>query len=1301
MVRISLRGQSGNTKTHEHVKETRMAKMPLFPTQEKALKRILQERERGDLARARKVAIESLEKWPGDYDLAVEAIQCCLDLSDYPQAANLLKNASKRHGGRRAEILELAQAAFHNSGSTLLGSFIIETLLKSRDLEGITRLLETSPESFVTDLTKRCETRSRNLVSEGQEGTPLFAENELLLGILYREAKAFGQAAESLSRAVELIPESAQAIGELIVNIGQELPANSIVEFSLGLASLLIGHPEKAEARFFRSLELERPPYEKILSALESADKPCHNGEILRGEILIRSGKIEEGSAALRAHLWREETGDATPKTEPMELAEKRLAALPPEILCRPQVAFLYCDIASAIGLAGNAVKVLERIADADPDSVPTIIEWLETNEAASRAAPAQALCARLHLEHGDIPSGVRAARRAAEIASSIIPGIVAVVRKRFEHPAEVDPALGVLLAELCARMQDRESAEDAFGALKRSRSVPDGELVKLAGEIMRHCGVFSAGVISVLDLSLADKKIDEALPYVLALYREKPDEHESFAASLRELAEKREEYWADVAGLVDFLAKEEQLSAPFRFLQAEAHLLSGEVERAVFELDQILMANPGLRLDVIDMYGKASVRFGNNATLHLALYHLYLEEEMLSDAARHLCRTLELDPNQIRDVVDRFNTLVEKEPENPGIWEQMLKTSLALNRTSFAKDILKRAIAALGSEKAAALHLYGARLSAAEGRWEDALRCIAVTLTSPHADVRAVEEEIRAIVARDPANPQAYFLLGDALVKIGKEADAVSAFGRCIELSPNFRRMVRDKLEKLLPLSVEPWLISGLLGEISWIEGSRDEAFRYFASAQTGPREALASLTESIERIRVDSPTDARLALLHSRNLSLEERFCEAVSILEHLIGEDARLTREATDVLVSITGRRPGQLEANRLLARIFSRAGDAEQLRQAVVRILSDETNDPSAVDSAVSEFIPLFETNVELLAGYAALKARRGEMEEALARWREAFRLDPERSKEILERIMSHAWPEELADTERMLAADCLIAGHRSDDAFALLSRCATTDRATIGEIVSRLSLLIESSPRRDYFSLGASLLARSGQLEAAERLITEGSRILDREDALTLRIELAEILQNIGSAERASALLTEALDASESKVTTLKRIAEVSDRWADQEIARLSARLESGQAAEEEIAELILLTLDRKGAEPALAILCASAAADSSRSALLGRIYLSMDQPALACAALGAVGRHGAASDTIRPEHLYLEGIARERVGDYGRAAANFSAIAGRFGDHADSRRRALANYTKFLESLCDERPLVLDKTTVL
>ncbi len=1283
------------------MKDLLTGKVPLFLTPEKALKKVHQERSRGDLARARKTAVDALEKWPEDYDLAVEAAQACLDLSDYPQATNILKNAHKRHADRRDEILDLARGAFTQSFSTLLGSFIVETLLKARNIEGLADILRESPESFAADLTKRGETRSKNLAGEGQGKTPFFAENELLLGVLHKQCGRYAESVESLGRALEMLPADAHAIGGLLVEIEHELPANAFAKYCLGLASLLLSHPDKAEVRFFQALELESPPLDRILSAIETSKPPCPNGPILTGEILSRTGRAADGAALMRGFLFPAappggRAGDPAIE-ERMRLAERRLAALPEAAFAVSEISFLYCDVAAALGLVKEAVAVLELIA-ADPGRRDAVVAWLETNETAALTAPAQNLLARAYIAGGSAARGAHAARRAVELNATLAPGLIEFVRAAVERAPGCAPGLKALLAELYARVDDRTSAEEVFGALKRSRDLDDAALVALSAEIMKHCGLFLTGVVSALEIALDGDGADDVYPQVLALYREKPEEHGALASSIEELAGSGEARWKAIAGIVDRLAKEEHLSDPFRFLQASAHFFMGGVERSIFEFDQILMRDGGLKYRVIEIYKKGLARFDANATLHLALYHLYLEEEMFSDAARHLCRTLELDPGQIRDVVAQFGKLVERDPGNLAIWEEMLKTALAMSRTGLAAEVLGRAVAALPAEKAAALNGYGAKIAAADGKWDDALRYISLALAAAETDVRMLEADIRAIVARDPSNPQAQILLGETLLRLGRDAEAIAAMKRCIDLAPGMRVQVATILERFLPLSVEPWHLSSILGEIAWIEDLPDEAFRHFTAAQKGPRAALPTLSASIERIRERSPRNDRLETLYARNLALEGRCAEAVGILESLIAADAAHTRAATDICLAIVGEAPAQLEANTLLARVFAAAGETEESRRAIVRILADKEGDPARLDAAVSEFLPAHEGSGEFLARYAALKARRGEMIESIARYRQALAIDPSRSGEILSGLDRSEWPRDLAAAERLLRVDCLIAAGTDDEAFSLLDAFPAQEGALVDEIVARIEIIVQRGPKREHYSLGAARLAGAGRVAEAESLIARGRGALGRDDALDLAVELAEIHLGAGNEDRAERLFAEALESAPEKSGVLERIERSCARRTDREIRDLSARLESGAAAETDIARLVRLAADRSGAEDALEILSRCAVSRTLRRDLLGAVYLSMDRPALACAAFGAAGDTDFGSDQERYDHLYLAGVARERTGDHGMAASLFAAIAGERADFKDSRERALRNYARFIESSCGERALVLEKT---
>ncbi len=84
-------------------------KHAVFLTQEKALKRVVQERLRGDRKRALEKALSALEKWPNDFEIAMEAIQLCLDISDLKEAVSLMKNTIRRHPKSRQQLISIAR----------------------------------------------------------------------------------------------------------------------------------------------------------------------------------------------------------------------------------------------------------------------------------------------------------------------------------------------------------------------------------------------------------------------------------------------------------------------------------------------------------------------------------------------------------------------------------------------------------------------------------------------------------------------------------------------------------------------------------------------------------------------------------------------------------------------------------------------------------------------------------------------------------------------------------------------------------------------------------------------------------------------------------------------------------------------------------------------------------------------------------------------------------------------------------------------------------------------------------------
>ena len=792
----------------------------MFLTEEKVLKKIAQDRARNDLKRAHERALDAFERWPDNFDLAMEAIQACIDLGDNHKAVALLKKTIVRHAKKRSQIEEYALDVFRSSLNSFLGSFLVELRLKRRDIEGIRLILRQSPESFIEDLIKRSETRR-----QGETNVAGSIENDILLGLLYIENKQGEKAAGPLGRVIVADPDSAQTLGGILVELEREIPNNAELKFQLARTSILLSHPDKAEARLFQCLKLTDPPLQDIIETLDEAPDRSVNHLLLKGETLIRMGRYTEGADCVRTFLAEQggsqaDTGDVEhlfPAGEDRQaLVESRMRPLPEHCFSDPGVTFLYSDVASARGKSKDAAERLENLYRSGSKHAAGIIGWCERNDEQVLAGETKRLLAELYIESNEYEKAAAAARSAVDSDRTLLPSLLDLIRDAVEGAAETHPSLVKVLAELYARVGDGESASEVLASLTDMEKINDEDILNLSGEIMKHAGVSLDGVVHNIEAGIKSGNVVDSAPYLRSLCAERPDSIQDLARTLQRKAEGDDSCWRPLADLLDHLAKEEKPPKPLAFLQALCHLESGSIEKAIFEFDQLLMLDGDLRHDLIPVYERAAERHGTNTTLHLALYQLHLEDGQLSLAAHYLCRMIEIDPEQVKDVLQRFDKLVKMEPGNISIWEEMLKSALASKRASLARAVLKRAIQTLPEEQSAVLHIYGTKISILDGNFEDALKCIAVALTGDRADLRTIEEQLEHILIAAPNNQEARFLLADTYLHLGREEHAVASFRDCISLSDAYSNKIREHIEQVLPASIKPWLLSSLLAEIA-----------------------------------------------------------------------------------------------------------------------------------------------------------------------------------------------------------------------------------------------------------------------------------------------------------------------------------------------------------------------------------------------------------------------------------------------------------------------------------------------------
>jgi len=1154
--------------------------------------------------------------------------------------------------------------------------------------------------SYIDGMIKRSETRAKGFEESGQKKTSTSVDNEILMGLLYIESQRWSEAVEPLGRAIMSLPGDAQIIGAVLLEVERECPTNSRIQYYLGIASILLSHVDKSESRFFLALELEDPPATDILRILEAKEARSKNWLLLQGEALISTGMGPEGTARIRDYLeakdggWdrKESPGDISQlfpeEVDRRRFVFERLEKLPPDRLEEIEVTYLYSEIASSLEKVKEAVDVLKTYFAGHRDSATGLSDWMTGNEAISNSAPGQELLARLNLHLGKGEASAAAAGIAAEMDPSRLPSIIEMIQIALDAGFEDKAPLLSIQAELYARGGNEEKASELIREMESQETLEKEDLLRLSSEVLRHCGVSLDGVISAIELGIRNGRVSEALPFCIEFYRDNPDSRGLFAGKIAGIAERDPGAWPSLAELCEMFAAEEELDRSMRFLRAKSHMKTGQIERAVFEFDQLMMFDDSLRSSVTDLYEEAAGDNPDNTTLHLAIYQICFEDERYVSASRHLGRAMETDPGQIRDIVPRFEKLVGRDPANRAIWDEMLGSAMKIRHFNLARDLLKKAVQALPESESAALHIFGARISTAEGNYEEALRCIAMTLTSTGGDLGAIKAELGKIITKEPSRAEARYLLGETMLRLGSEDEAIAELERCISLSPAYLDRVGQRLEKLLPVSIKPWLISRIIGEIHWTGSRRDEAMRYLESAQKGPQESLSQLGKTLRKLAALSPDDSGLALIFARNLARTGGYDESAEILERLVSPDETISSRTTDILREIIEREPGHLGANRLLASILAANEEDGGAVDALLRIAGIENNAATLVET-IEPFLEKYGEEPRLLVPLGALRCRSGGISKGLGDLEKALALDASFARAILDETTDIEWSKKYITRGRLLEVDCRIVTGDRDAAFSTLSEIEAGTRSKRTNVIERIRSLIDAGQKKEYYEFASQLLADGGDTNGAESILREGIDSLGGEDTGDLLITMGGIFENAGMEEKAAACFREVLDSSTDRQSILVRIEKVWSSRKEREIRSGLERIAAGDADAAETEKLIRTAIETGDLDSAGKMIDAGGVEPLRRKALLSRLHMAAGRVLSALAVASSATKEDSDEESII-ELLYMEGAASDLLGDHGRAAAAFSRILGMRSEYLDACNRAQSSYSRYIASQCEE-----------
>ena len=200
-------------------------------------------------------------------------------------------------------------------------------------------------------------------------------------------------------------------------------------------------------------------------------------------------------------------------------------------------------------------------------------------------------------------------------------------------------------------------------------------------------------------------------------------------------------------------------------------------------------------------------------------------------------------------------------------------------------------------------------------------------------------------------------------------------------------------------------------------------------------------------------------------------------------------------------IVEKQPRHLAANKLLASILSAAGDDGRALDALLRIMASEHIPDGKLIETIEPFLEKYGDESRLLVPLGGLRGRSGNQKKSLDNLEKALASDNSFARAVLDEMLNIVWSKKYLSRGRLLEADCHIVSNDFDSAFSILEDVDAGTRPARARVMERLSHLIDSGPKKEYYEFASQLLAGGGDTKGAESILREGIDSLGGEAAI--------------------------------------------------------------------------------------------------------------------------------------------------------------------------------------------------------
>jgi tetratricopeptide (TPR) repeat protein len=1305
---------------------------------EKILKKVEQDRSKGNDERALTRLREALSEQPREFVLAREAAELAFQLERTVEAVGILRAAMKRSPQARHQILNLAQEEFRQHSQLEVGELLYDAYLSDPDLDKAREVVEALHDDDRERLLSKLRAKVRSLREDVPDTNPRVVAMLLAEAFTLAAMQRHAEMAEIFDRVLDLDAKQIETIGRMSRMAHEQ--ARNVVPLRLVLARCYSGVGESDMAVEHFAATASDPACRARALHLLGDDPSTPRLREVRAFLLLHEEQFEAAHDALLELV--EQSDDAAANVR------RVLESVQGAVRATPRLRQIYARVLASTGAGDRAIRELEGAVGGSEGAAANLRIVEEALSQTPNDADAHQLRARLCLELERYTDAAESLGRVLEIDPSRAPGLRQEIEAAFERaPSEV--GLGGVLVGILVEMETPLEASEVLQRIRGSRLAPATLLYELASSIASRYGLSAELLAVFLEAAIELGRDDDARAAVAHYYGSAGTRTQDFAKLMLALVEERPELGAGLARALEGM----QIPSSLRMVLIRCRLSSDDSQSALGELATLVVENSNLRepaLEVLDGYLQ---EHGDSAQALELAADLLVDGGKLDTAADYLGRALRAEPESSDRVCRRADRVFSEAGARDDVWRPVVFALVDAGRHRHARDLCYRAAQSVPFDRQGFLHVALGTIQLETGQVAAATNAFESSLLCKDVELERVVAGLREAIEIDAQHGHTRYVLARAQLQSGADVDeAVEQLSEAVRLDQMLADLVVDTLSEHASTLEHHGPALALEGDLALRKGERARGVELLEKALRVVPELGTQVLESLQ-VEWDRDSDSvDTGIVLARALvccDQHRRACRLLSDLSRRFGDQhTRLAIELERLIES----RPLP-EAHRALWEILITQGEQDaalaQMQLAVETSASDPDLQRELLESAhhkVSE-------SSWVTCRLARLEMRSGNDVRAELLLRDLVEKDMSTQADVLDALHSEDAP--TSEVLALLEIDVLLGAERWQESHAALRRFLQAFPEESEPVLSRLRLLAsrgETNQAAD-FDL-AQLLQKYGNIEEAVSVLekaiekapeaTEAAAVeplieVDVEadegadadvaelapmeasetasarlDAGTsaaqsttsreMRLMLASMYVDLGRVQEGKEVLGSVFQEGHASGDAYQFMQRISTRGLQSKVKQLEEAIDNSPSdlrARLELGRLSILARDFGAAREALGFKGDAPAIESARRYLLARSYADGEQPHLATAVLRSIDLNEIAETELRRNVMKLQARCYEQLGRYGEAHAVYLRIIGEFPDSKEAHHKVRSTYQKHLESCLEPKAIALEKRTSL